>query len=104
MVHAAGENTQASARDVGKDLNPRLAFGWPAVRKRILIESPDMDDVSVNFSSSIYCAARRMYRLRPVSSCGLWQATVTDWILQGLTAEAKKSFNPFQPTGHCSMR
>jgi hypothetical protein len=42
-----GENAQTSARDIGKGLNPRLTFGWPAVREKILIESLGLDDVTV---------------------------------------------------------
>lgn len=42
-----GDQAQASARDIGKDLNPRLTFGWPAVREKILIASLDLDDVTV---------------------------------------------------------
>lgn len=42
-----GDKAQASARDIGKDLKPRLTFGWPAVREKILIASLDLDDVTV---------------------------------------------------------
>lgn len=42
-----GDSAQASARNIGKDLNARVTFGWPAVREKILIESLDLDDVTV---------------------------------------------------------
>ena len=42
-----GDSAPASARDIGKDLKPRLTFGWPAVREKILIASLDLNDVTI---------------------------------------------------------
>ncbi|MCW3784752.1 CpXC domain-containing protein [Defluviimonas salinarum] len=42
-----GVKTTGAAREIGDALAPRLTFGWPAVREKILIADLDLDDVVV---------------------------------------------------------
>lgn len=39
-----GAKAQASAREIGADLNVRLTFGWPALREKILAQEHGIDD------------------------------------------------------------
>lgn len=42
-----GVNSSASAQEVGADLLPRLTFGWPATREKLLLRKAGLDDVVV---------------------------------------------------------
>jgi hypothetical protein len=42
-----GPDTPPLSRDIGAQLTPRLAFGWPAVREKILARGAGLDDVAL---------------------------------------------------------
>lgn len=42
-----GPGAPKAAREVGETLMPRVTFGWPAVREKLLIRELDLDDVVV---------------------------------------------------------
>lgn len=44
---AYGENAPASARAIGDDLTPRLTFGWPAFREKLVLKEAALDDVMI---------------------------------------------------------
>ncbi|MGZ5155355.1 MAG: CpXC domain-containing protein [Caldimonas sp.] len=44
---AYGEQAGELAREVGAGLKPRLVFGWPALRERLLARDHDLDDVAI---------------------------------------------------------
>lgn len=47
---AYGASAGASAREVGQGLVPRLVFGWPALREKIVARSHQLDDVALELS------------------------------------------------------
>ena len=42
-----GDNAPEESREVGESLTPRITFGWPAVREKLLIRNLNLDDVVV---------------------------------------------------------
>ncbi|MFK7837119.1 MAG: CpXC domain-containing protein [Sulfitobacter sp.] len=42
-----GVNASDTAQQVGADLRPRLTFGWPAAREKILLFQAGLDDVAI---------------------------------------------------------
>ncbi|NEK24102.1 hypothetical protein GV827_17075 [Sulfitobacter sp. JBTF-M27] len=42
-----GAKATPSAQEVGADLRPRLTFGWPATREKLLLRKSGLDDVSI---------------------------------------------------------
>lgn len=44
---AYGEQAMASAREIGKTLDLRLTFGWPALREKLVLREAGLDDVVV---------------------------------------------------------
>jgi len=44
---AYGEQAPATAREIGNGLTPRLVFGWPAAREKILANENKLDDVAL---------------------------------------------------------
>ncbi len=44
---AFGPKTNPVARDLGRSLTPRLAFGWPALWEKLAIQDAGLDDVQV---------------------------------------------------------
>lgn len=42
-----GVKAPAAAAEIGRDLRPRLTFGWPAVREKLVIDGLGLDDVIV---------------------------------------------------------
>ncbi|MCB1339813.1 MAG: CpXC domain-containing protein [Pseudooceanicola sp.] len=42
-----GEKAPAAARAIGQDLKPRVTFGWPAVKEKLLIDGMGLDDITV---------------------------------------------------------
>ncbi|MEP2718919.1 CpXC domain-containing protein [Pseudophaeobacter sp.] len=42
-----GDKAPEGARAIGTDLRPRVTFGWPAVREKLLLREHDLDDTSV---------------------------------------------------------
>jgi CpXC protein len=42
---AYGPESNAVAQDIGKDLKPRVTFGWPALREKLLASEFFLDDV-----------------------------------------------------------
>jgi hypothetical protein len=42
-----GAGAPALARELGADLEPRLVFGWPALREKLLIQDLVLDDVTL---------------------------------------------------------
>jgi len=44
---AYGAGAPAVARDIGAGLVPRLTFGWPAVREKLLCRAEDIDDTTL---------------------------------------------------------
>lgn len=45
--HSYGAGATASAQEVGAALRPRLAFGWPATREKLLLAQVGLNDTSV---------------------------------------------------------
>lgn len=45
-----GERAPKAAQDVGKNLDVRVTFGWPAVREKLLIRQHDLDDVMIELT------------------------------------------------------
>ena len=50
---AFGEKAPSSAKELGKDVRPRIVFGWPALREKILIINFGLDDVQVELAKMI---------------------------------------------------
>lgn len=44
---AFGADAPDAARDIGKDLRPRLVFGWPALREKLVAADLDLDDTTL---------------------------------------------------------
>lgn len=44
---AYGAQAAGGAREIGKDLTPRLVFGWPALREKLRAADLGMDDVAL---------------------------------------------------------
>lgn len=44
---AFGEEATPDAREIGEELKPRLVFGWPALREKLLAEELGLDDVTL---------------------------------------------------------
>jgi len=44
---AYGEQAPPAAREIGNGLTPRLVFGWPAAREKILANENKLDDVAL---------------------------------------------------------
>lgn len=44
---AYGADAAVMARDIGKTLRPRVTFGWPALREKIVVAMSGLDDVAV---------------------------------------------------------
>jgi endogenous inhibitor of DNA gyrase (YacG/DUF329 family) len=42
-----GPQATAAAQEVGSDLTPRLTFGWPALREKILLRQAGLEDVVI---------------------------------------------------------
>lgn len=42
-----GEAALPSAQELGRELTPRLTFGWPALREKIYARAHDLDDVTL---------------------------------------------------------
>jgi hypothetical protein len=42
-----GENAPEPAQEMGRRLKPRVAFGWPALREKIVTQAAEMDDVTL---------------------------------------------------------
>ncbi|GHF37386.1 CpXC domain-containing protein [Seohaeicola zhoushanensis] len=42
-----GERAPAAAKAIGKDLKPRVTFGWPGVKEKLTIDELGLDDVIV---------------------------------------------------------
>jgi hypothetical protein len=55
-----GEEAPDMAREVGRELRPRLTFGWPALRERLLARDQGLDDVTLEL-----CKA---YMMRSIDS------------------------------------
>ena len=57
---AFGEDAAEAAQEIGKTLRPRITFGWPALREKLVAIDHDLDDVTLEL-----CKA---YILRSVDS------------------------------------
>jgi len=44
---AYGERAEALAKEVGAMLKPRLVFGWPALREKVLAAGEGLDDIAI---------------------------------------------------------
>ncbi|MFV0492108.1 MAG: CpXC domain-containing protein [Pseudorhodobacter sp.] len=42
-----GEKAPASAREIGRNLQMRVTFGWPAIREKLLIRQSELDDTVI---------------------------------------------------------
>jgi endogenous inhibitor of DNA gyrase (YacG/DUF329 family) len=42
-----GADATEVAQEVGKTLHPRVTFGWPALREKLLVHDNDLDDVTL---------------------------------------------------------
>ena len=42
-----GDKAPEGAREVGAELSPRVTFGWPGVREKLLLREHDLDDVII---------------------------------------------------------
>ncbi len=42
---AYGASAPATAREIGDDLSPRLTFGWPAFREKLVAKEAELDDL-----------------------------------------------------------
>lgn len=47
---AYGSQASAQAREIGDELSPRLVFGWPALREKLLIGDAELDDSIVELT------------------------------------------------------
>jgi hypothetical protein len=47
---AYGPTTPLVAREIGRSLNPRIAFGWPALREKLLCSADGLDDVELELT------------------------------------------------------
>ncbi len=66
-----GANATGAAREIGDDLNPRLTFGWPAVREKILIDELGLDDVVVEMVKMDLIRRMEEAPMRPGIECRL---------------------------------
>ena len=62
---AYGESAADVAREIGTRLRPRLTFGWPALREKLLIADQGLDDVAVEA-----CKAAAMRGLDELPTAG----------------------------------
>ncbi|MEP7301088.1 MAG: CpXC domain-containing protein [Caldimonas sp.] len=62
---AYGEQAGEQAREVGAGLRPRLVFGWPALREKLLAGEHGLDDVAVEA-----CKATAMRNAAELSTSG----------------------------------
>ncbi len=44
---AYGDDAPEAAQEIGKTLTPRVTFGWPALREKLLAHDNDLDDVTL---------------------------------------------------------
>lgn len=47
FARAYGVDAPPAAREIGATLTPRIAFGWPAVREKLICRDLDLDDVTL---------------------------------------------------------
>jgi hypothetical protein len=47
---AYGPATPLAAREIGRTLKPRVAFGWPALREKLLCSANGLDDVELELT------------------------------------------------------
>jgi len=50
---ALGEKAPSSAAELGKDVSPRIVFGWPALREKILIIQLGLNETAVELAKMI---------------------------------------------------
>jgi hypothetical protein len=61
---AYGARASAAARAIGAALKPRVAFGWPAVREKVLAADKKLDDVTLEL---VKLAVLRGYDSSPLN-------------------------------------
>jgi hypothetical protein len=44
---AFGEEATPAAREIGEELKPRLVFGWPALREKLIADDLGLDDITL---------------------------------------------------------
>jgi len=53
FAEAYGDQASGGAREIGKDLKPRLVFGWPALREKLRAADLGMNDVALECAKLI---------------------------------------------------
>jgi hypothetical protein len=55
--HAFGAAASTPARGIGRGLSPRITFGWPALREKLICREAGLDDVSLELlKAALLCA------------------------------------------------
>lgn len=50
---AYGAQSSGNAREIGKELSPRLVFGWPALREKLWAQQLGLDDLALELTKLI---------------------------------------------------
>lgn len=58
FAESFGARAPAAARDLAKDVKPRVVFGWPALREKIICNELGLDDVVIELAKAAIMRAR----------------------------------------------
>ena len=52
FADAFGDNAPTGAQEMGRNIVPRITFGWAALREKILVRDAELDDVTVELAKA----------------------------------------------------
>lgn len=88
---AFGDKAPALAREMGKGIKPRLVFGWPALREKLLAQEAGLDDVTLELTKIAIMRAVPLPPMGDLMEMRLSEATDAElafWWHDGATEEA----------------
>jgi len=92
-----GVDAPKAAQAIGGMLTPRITFGWPAAREKLLLHELGLDDVIVEMTK-----LDLMRRLRPVSSFVSSATTMTACTSNGSAPKARRCCPAYPSARSCT--